>query len=88
MTLARRLAVLETALSPTELILRWLQEAHDFGDIESYTRSLLGEPSPEGPLDRLAREAAQGARAGLRGKQEPGDAPGRSDVSGAVRRPT
>jgi hypothetical protein len=69
MTLARRVDALETSLSPTQLVLRWLDEAHAFGDLESYVRSQLAEPSAEGPLDRLAREAASGARASLRGKR-------------------
>ena len=69
MTLARRLAAAESSLSPTQLVLRWLDEAHAFGDLESYVRSQLAEPSPEGPLDRLAREATSGARASLRGKR-------------------
>jgi hypothetical protein len=60
---------LETSLSPTQLILRWLDEAHAFGDLESYVRSQLIEPSSEGPLDRLAREAASGVRMSLRGKR-------------------
>jgi len=64
-----RLAKVETSLSPTQLVLRWLDEAHAFGDLESYVRSQLAEPSSEGPLDRLAREAASGARASLRGKR-------------------
>jgi hypothetical protein len=68
-TLARRLTTLETSLTPTQLVLRWLDEAHAFGDLESYVRSQLAEPSLEGPLDRLAREAASGARASLRGKR-------------------
>jgi hypothetical protein len=68
-TLARRVTALETSLSPTQLVLRWLDEAHAFGDLESYVRSQLAEPSAEGPLDRLAREAASGARASLRGKR-------------------
>jgi hypothetical protein len=68
-TAERRLARLETSLSPTQLVLRWLDEAHAFGDLESYVRSQLVEPSAEGPLDRLAREAASGARASLRGKR-------------------
>ena len=42
---------------------------HAFGDLESYVRSQLAEPSSEGPLDRLAREAASGARMSLRGKR-------------------
>jgi hypothetical protein len=68
-TAERRLARLESALTPTELVLRWLDEAHAFGDLESYVRGQLAEPSFEGPLDRLAREAATGARASLRGKR-------------------
>jgi hypothetical protein len=64
-----RLARLETSLSPTQLVLLWLDQAHAFGDLESYVRSQLAEPSSEGPLDRLAREAASGARASLRGKR-------------------
>jgi hypothetical protein len=61
-------AVLDPALSPTEVVCRRLDEVHAFGSLESYTRSLLTDRVVEGPLDRLAREAAQGARAGLRGK--------------------
>jgi hypothetical protein len=68
-TLARRVSAIETGLSPTQLVLRWLDEAHAFGDLESYVRSLLTESSPEGPLDRLCREAEHGARASLRGKR-------------------
>jgi hypothetical protein len=69
MTLARRVTAIETALTPTQLVLRWLDEAHAFGDLESYVRWQLAEPSFDGPLDRLAREAASGVRASLRGKR-------------------
>ena len=34
MTLARRVAAVETALSPTQLILRWLADAHSDGGVE------------------------------------------------------
>jgi hypothetical protein len=68
-TAERRIARLETSLTPTQLVLRWLDEAHAFGDLESYVRWQLAEPSFEGPLDRLAHEAANGARASLRGKR-------------------
>ena len=54
MTLARRVDALETSLSPTQLVLRRLDEAHAFGDLESHVRSQLVEPAAEGPLDRLA----------------------------------
>ena len=62
MTLTRRITAIETSLTPTQLVLRWLDEAHAFGDLESYVRSQLAEPSSEGPLDRLAREAASWER--------------------------
>jgi hypothetical protein len=68
-TLARQVAAIETALSPTQLVLRWLDEAHAFGDLTSYVRWLLDQPPTAYPLDRLVRESAQGARAGLRGKR-------------------
>src|ERR1035437_10108963 len=69
MTLARRVAAIETSLSPTQLVLRWLAEARAYGDIESYVASLLAQDPPVAPLDRLAREAAHGARTSLRGKR-------------------
>ena len=69
MTLARRVAAIETSLSPTQLVLRWLDQAHSFGDVESYVASLLAEDPPVAPLDRLAREAAHGARTAMRGKR-------------------
>jgi hypothetical protein len=69
MTLSRRVAKLEEALSPTQLVLRWLAEAHAFGDIESYVASLLAKDPPVAPLDRLAREAVQWARTAMRGKR-------------------
>jgi hypothetical protein len=68
-TAERRLAALETSLTPTQLVLRWLDEAHAFGDLESYVRSQLAEPSLEGPLDRLAHEVVYGVRTMLRGKR-------------------
>ena len=69
MTLVRRITAAETSLSLTQLVLRWLDEAHALGDLESYVRSQLAEPSSEGPLDRLAREARSGVRVSLRGKR-------------------
>jgi hypothetical protein len=69
MTLKRRLDAVETALSPTQLVLRWLAEAHAFGDVEPYVASLLAHDHPVAPLDRLAREAVQGARTAMRGKR-------------------
>ena len=68
MTVERRLAALEAALSPTELVVRWLDEAHGYGGIEAYVRSMLDDPAVVPPADQLARAAASGARASLRAK--------------------
>ena len=69
MTLDRRLAQIDEALTPTQLVLRWLAEAHSFGDIEPYVASLLVQDPPVAPLDRLAREAVHGAQTAMRGKR-------------------
>ena len=52
MTSERRLAKLETSLTPTQLVLR----------------SLLDVPADQQPIDRLCREANEGVQARLRGK--------------------
>jgi len=67
-TTERRLAALEASLPPTGLVLRWLGEAHAYGSLEAYVASTLDEPGDEQPIDRLCREAYEGARARLRGK--------------------
>ena len=68
MSLARRLDALDASLTPTGLVLRWLAEAHAFGDIEPYVASILDLPGDEQPIDRLCREAYEGVWARLRGK--------------------
>jgi hypothetical protein len=69
MTLRRRVDALEAALSPTQLVLRWLAEAHAFGSLEAYVTSLLDLPGDQQPIDRLCRDACAGVRASLRGKR-------------------
>jgi hypothetical protein len=69
MTLDRRLARIDEALTPTQLVLRWLVEAHTYGDLVPYVNSLLAQDPPVAPLDRLAREAVHGARTAMRGKR-------------------
>jgi len=69
MTLSRRLAAVEASLSPTQLVVAWITEAHSFGNVESYVASLLAADPPQAPLDRLARQAARGARNATPGKR-------------------
>lgn len=78
MTTAMRLAKLEAALSPTELVLRWLDEAHAYDDLGSYTASLLDADPSTFPMDRLAREARASATERSRGRP-------RSEADRAVR---
>jgi hypothetical protein len=68
-TLARRLATVEASLPPTELVVRWLDEAHGYGDLETHARALLEADARETPIDRLVRQAAAGARASTKGKR-------------------
>ncbi len=68
MTLARRLAKVEESLTPTELAVRWLDEAHAHGGIEAHARANLEDESAEPPLNVLARAASSGVRSRLRGK--------------------
>jgi hypothetical protein len=79
MTLARRLAQVEASLTPTELVLRWLAEAHAHDTFDAYRRALMEGDPDKLPMDRLAREAEEGVRARSRGKA-------REDVQAAVRR--
>lgn len=60
--------MLETAMSPTQRILAWLDEAHAFGTLGAYVDSLLDGPPDSFPINRLARDAASAARTTLRGK--------------------
>ena len=78
MTVARRLATLEASLSPTQRVVRWLDEAHALGDLDAYVRSLLAGPPSAFPLDRLAWAARSATLTNLRGKPA-------ALVSGAVR---
>ena len=61
MTAERRLARLETALSPTELVLRWLDEAQAHDSFVAYSRAIYALGPGALPLDRLVREARSGA---------------------------
>jgi hypothetical protein len=66
MTAERRLARVETSLSPTQLVLRWLAEAHQYDDFDTYTRAIFAVGPEALPLDRLVREARASAEAGSR----------------------
>jgi hypothetical protein len=67
-TAERRLSAVEAALTPTELVVAWLAEAHAFGSLEDAVRSMLAAPEPVPPMDQLARAASDGARSRMKGR--------------------
>lgn len=66
MTAERRLARVEASLSPTELVLRWLDEAHGHDSFVAYSRAICALGPGALPLDRLVREARDAAEASAR----------------------
>jgi hypothetical protein len=66
-----RMARVEAALSPTQRVVRWLDEAHAYGSLDAYVAALVDEPPERYPLTRLLREAKASVRsdpASRRGK--------------------
>lgn len=68
MTLAKRLTAAENTLTPTELVVRWLTEAHAHGGVDAFVRSALDDAAFVPPINELARAASDGARASLKGR--------------------
>jgi hypothetical protein len=68
MTTERRIAADETALTPTELVVVWLIEAHAHGGVDAFVRSSLADENYVPPINRLGHAAAVGVRARLKGK--------------------
>jgi hypothetical protein len=84
-TAERRLARVETSLSPTELVLRWLDEAHAHDSFVAYSRAIDALGPGALPLDRLVREARDAAEAASRrGSREKRDETIRAAIRQAV----
>ncbi len=62
MTVARRLAAVEESLSPTQCVLRWVNEAHAYGSLSAYIDATLDQDPDDFPANRLCREAERAAR--------------------------
>jgi hypothetical protein len=67
-TAERRLDKVEAALTPTQRVLAWLDEAHTYGTLSVYVDLLLDKSPDDFPVNRLAHDAATATRAALRGK--------------------
>jgi hypothetical protein len=78
-TVETRLAKVEAALTPTQLVLRWIEEIHAYDEMSAYLRSLADRSVGDFPMDRLGREAQESARIRTRGRP-------RAEIDKAVRR--
>jgi hypothetical protein len=77
-TLARRLAKLEASRTPTQVVLAWLAEAHEYPTLPEYVASPTDAPTEAWPLGRIGVQVETAVRASVKGKPK--------DVWQAVRR--
>jgi hypothetical protein len=68
MTTERRISAIEGALTPTELIVAWLTEAHAHGGVDAMVRASLAYENFVPPINRLGRAASEGARLRMKGR--------------------
>jgi hypothetical protein len=68
MTAERRLAKLESTLSPKAATLLWLAEAQQFGSLPAYGNWLIDQPIAAAPLERVPTQARAGALEAMRGQ--------------------
>lgn len=68
MTAERRLAKVESALSPKAATLLWLAEAQQFGSLRAYVAWLVDQPISAAPLERVPSQARAGALEAMRGQ--------------------
>ncbi len=80
-----RIAAVEAALTPTELVVRWLDEAHAVGSLDAYVGSLLDDPDEPHPLDRLLRATLAAAKGTKSRKTDPDGAVHRALLQTAFR---
>jgi hypothetical protein len=67
-TVERRLAKLEGALSPKAATLLWLAEAHECRSLPAYVDWLIDQPISAAPLERVPEQARGAAVEALRGQ--------------------
>ena len=75
----RRLAKLESSLSPTEAVLAWLADAQQFQNIDDQARAIARLPVEAAPLSVIGQRIESSVRAAMKG--QPAD-----NVRDAVRR--
>jgi hypothetical protein len=68
-TSKRRLDKVEDSLSPTEAVLRWMSEAHQYPTVPAYMDSLKDAPDTTYPMMWLPERVAQAVRAARKGEK-------------------
>jgi hypothetical protein len=67
-TVQRRIAKLEISLTPTQAVIRWLDEAHAFPSLDAYTRAMFSGPLVPTPLDSVVHSVEAGIRESMKGQ--------------------
>ena len=73
---SQRLLRVETALTPKQAFLLWLQEAHAFHSVTAYVQTLGGKPGTAYPLIHLPTQVDQATRLAMKGHSRSGSAAG------------
>ena len=66
----RRLARVGTVATPTQIVLMWIEEVHQFYALHDYAVSLKGKPGGAYPLVRLPAQAAAAVRQEMKGQAQ------------------
>ena len=74
----RRIEKLETALTPKQAFILWLQEAHSFNGIKEYVKSLKDQPANAAPIPRLTDQVEEAVKRTPKGRP-------REEIDKAVR---
>jgi hypothetical protein len=69
-TTDRRLAKLESALSPTATVLAWLSEAQEFASSREHARSIAQLPVESAPLSVIGQRIEASVRASMKGQPQ------------------
>ena len=63
-----RMDKLEGALTPRQAFLLWMGEAHGYGSLEDYARSIKGGPESAWPLVRLPDQVTKAVEQAMKGE--------------------
>src|SRR5712691_13042331 len=65
----KRLAKVETSLTPKQAVLLWMEEAHKFGSMHQYALSMKGQPDGTFLLIKLPKQVETAVRDSMKGQK-------------------